>query len=272
MKWLDAHNHLHDARLAAFAAEIARSLEALPISAAVVNGTREEDWAAVRDLAGRHPFVVPAFGLHPWHVPRRSAGWRENLVRALDETPGAVIGEIGLDRWIENHDLPEQLGVFREQMEIAAERNLAAAIHCLRAWGALHEQLRDGRRPARGFLLHSYGGPREMIGPFARLGAYFSFSPYFLHPRKAGAREVFREMPLERLLVETDAPDMCPPEGENPNPLLFEGRMLNHPANLEVAYGALAELRGLPVEELSGVVEANFLRLFGRPALWTAAS
>lgn len=265
MKWLDAHNHLHDARLAPFAGEIADALARLPLTAAVVNGTREEDWGEVRALAARSSYVIPAFGLHPWYVRERSPLWRENLVRALDETPGAVIGEIGLDRWVDEHDLPEQVAVFHTQMKVAAERNLPATIHCLKAWGALEEQLRAGPRPACGFLLHSYGGPVEMVEGLAQLGAYFSFSPYFIHPRKAAAHAVFREIPLERLLVETDAPDMFPPEERNPRPLRVDGKMLNHPGNITVAYAGLAEVRGLSVDALGAQLEKNFERLMNSP-------
>jgi TatD DNase family protein len=239
------------------------ALERLPIAAAVVNGTCEADWDAVSECARKHPWVIPAYGLHPWFVAQRSTAWREQLRRLLDDNPRAVIGEIGLDRWIENHDLATQRPVFRAQMELAAERDLPVAIHCLKAWGALDEELRNGPRPARGFLLHSYGGPGEMVAPLARLGAYFSFSPYFLHSRKAVAREVFRQVPIDRLLVETDAPDMSPPEDRNPHPLSLEGKTLNHPANLALAYAGLAELRGMPLPELAGKVAANFERLFG---------
>jgi TatD DNase family protein len=266
VKWYDAHNHLHDPRLAPVADEIASELERLPLSAAVVNGTSELDWPAVREWAARRPWVVPAFGLHPWYVQTRSPQWREALVCALDQTPGAVIGEIGLDRWVEGFDLPAQLEVFEAQLALAAERNLPASIHCLKAWGALEERLCRGGRPACGFLLHSYGGPAEMVAPLASLGAYFSFSPYFLHPRKAAAREVFQQVPLDRLLVETDAPDMFPPPERNPHPLTAAGRAINHPLNLEVAYAGLAELREMTVDDLASAVEANFQRLFGKVA------
>ena len=130
----------------------------------------------------------------------------------MESHPNAGVGEIGLDRWIEGHDPKVQSEVFLPQLALAAELNRPATIHCLRAWGALDELLRTHPLPKRGFLLHAYGGPQEMVAGFAKLGGYFSFNAYFLHERKARQREVFRHIPADRLLVETDAPDMRPPD------------------------------------------------------------
>jgi TatD DNase family protein len=122
----------------------------------------------------------------------------------------------------------------------------------------------SGRGPAPGFLLHSYGGPVEMIDRFARLGAYFSFPGYFLQERKARQREVFRKVPIDRLLVETDAPDQLPPEGFRPFevPAAADGAILNHPANLPAIQAGLAAFLGHEPEAFSEQLEANFRRLF----------
>ena len=262
---IDAHNHLHDARLIPHRAEIFTALARLGITRAVVNGTREDDWPAVATLARQHPFVLPSFGLHPWHVATRSPDWLARLREKLGANPAAVIGEIGLDRWIAGYDAAAQREVFTAQMALAAERNLPATIHCLRAWGPLWDLIRTGPVPARGFLLHAYGGPGEMVRALAARGAYFSFNAYFLDERKAAQRAVFQQIPLARLLVETDAPDMRPPEARNAHPLQDAGgAALNHPANLALAYAALAELRGLSVGQLSAQVAENFARLFGK--------
>jgi TatD DNase family protein len=134
----------------------------------------------------------------------------------------------------------------------------------VRAWGALWDIIRSAAVPARGFLLHAYGGPAEMVRGFIGRGAYFSFSPSFLHERKAPQREIFRQLPPDRLLVETDAPDLAPPPEQNPRPLVAEdGTILNHPANLLLAYDALAAIRGVSREEVATHVAENFARLFG---------
>jgi TatD DNase family protein len=264
---LDAHNHLHDARLDPWRAEILPELGVMGMRAAVVNGTLEEDWPAVDRFARETPWVIPSFGLHPWHVNERSSEWREALSAQVVAHPRCGIGEIGLDRWIEGHDLAAQAECFRWQLALAAEKNLPATIHCLKAWGALWEIIGAEAVPERGFLLHAYGGPVEMVKGFVERGAYFSFSPYFLQARKLAQQQVFQSIPRERLLVETDAPDMAPPAENNPRPLRDgTGRLLNHPANLDFAYNGLAQLRGWTREETEEQVLANFSRLFSPPA------
>ncbi len=264
MTFLDAHNHLHDPRLAPYLPDILEKLPRLGVRRAVVNGTCEDDWDEVAQLASQHEWIVPSFGLHPWFVEKSSPAWREKLLAKLDAHPAAGIGEIGLDRWIEPHDLPRQTEVFAWQLALAAERNLPVTIHCLKAWGPLWDLIREHPLPARGFLLHSYGGPAEMIPGFAERGAYFSFSPYFLHEKKSPHRALFRDIPATRLLVETDAPDMSPPSALNPHPLPdASGKPLNHPANITLAYTALAKTRDASLETLAHQIEENFTRLFG---------
>ena len=262
---IDAHNHLHDIRLAPHRPAIFAELARLGVTRAVVNGTREDDWAAVAALAREHAWIIPSFGLHPWHTASRSPDWLARLRENLDSHPRAAIGEIGLDRWIAGHAPEQQREVFTAQLSLAAERTLPVTIHCLRAWGSLWEILRTHPVPACGFLLHAYGGPAEMVREFVERGAYFSFNAYYLHDRKAAQRAVFQEIPLVRLLIETDAPDMRPPEKRNPHPLQeLNGAPINHPANLGLAYTALAELRGLSLDHLTAQVAENFTRIFGR--------
>lgn len=265
LRLFDAHNHEHDARLDPHREAIAAALTGIGRAGAVVNGTREEDWERVARHADRDPRIIPSFGLHPWFIRDRGADWLAILTQRIDACARAGVGEIGLDAWIPDHDLAAQREVFVAQLQLASERNRPASIHCIQAWGALMDTLRAAPLPERGFLLHAYGGPAEMVAPFAKLGAYFSFSPAHLAPRKHARREVFRHIPAERLLVETDAPDMSPPVEYTrfPLPVDPEGRVLNHPASLAVACEELARLRAWPVGQLAAVTEENFRRLFG---------
>jgi TatD DNase family protein len=262
MKLYDAHNHLQDDRLRPHLDAVMKTVRAEPIARMVVNGCCEADWPDVLNLAREYPEVLPSFGYHPWYVKERSAQWKGKLIEYLDKVPSSV-GEIGLDRWIKDHNFAQQEEVFTWQLRLAAERELAVSIHCLEAWGPLLAILEREPRPRRGFLLHSYGGAAEMIPAFAKLGAYFSLPGYFANERKARRRETFRHVPPDRLLIETDAPDQPLPDPRNRFPLVdAEGKPVNHPANLRAVYEFAAELLGLPPEELEAEVEANFLRLF----------
>jgi len=170
----------------------------------VVNGACESDWfASPRVGAEKTKSCCPVFGYHPWYLHECTPDWLKNLEDFLNQMPSAV-GEIGLDRWKPDLPYERQEEVFLAQLRLATERNLPVSIHCLQAWGRMLELLRDNPCPARGFVLHSFGGPAGMIPAFAKLGAYFSFPGYFLHERKLRQRETFKQVPPDRLLIETD--------------------------------------------------------------------
>lgn len=259
----DAHNHFHDAVFDPCRDEVAQAVTRRGIVGMVVNGTSEDDWDRVFETASACPSLVrPSVGLHPWFVPSRSDAWFERL-EELVKTRACFVGEIGLDRWKKELPYDEQEAVFTRQLALAAKYDRAASIHCLRAWGRMLELLEKGPRPDCGFLLHSYGGPAEMVEAFAELGAYFSFPGYFMRASAVKKHEAFRRVPLERLLVETDAPDQRLPDEQERYPLKDEtGQAVNHPANLPEVYEFLAGLRGAAVSELTRNIGANFERLF----------
>ena len=277
MNLYDAHQHFHFDQLTPHRAAIDADVRALGLKRAVVNGTNEEEWPVVASLARSYDWVLPSFGVHPWDCGNRSPNWHAELSTQLLASQPAGVGEIGLDRWL--IDLPpddprvaglrvapldEQTEVFAAQLRLAAELNRAASIHCVQAWGALFDVLKNTPRPARGFLLHGYAGPAEMIKNFTDLGAYYSFNIQLLEPRHASRLNNFRHIPAKRLLVETDAPTKLPP----PELVRFtlppapDGSPVNHPGNIAAAYTALAKLRNIDEAALAVQVEQNFKKLF----------
>lgn len=289
----DAHCHWHDPRLRPHADEIAATLAGCGLRRAVVNATSPADWQQVAALAKSDPRVLPAFGLHPWHVNAVLGGQltpdelQSALAALLDAFPEAAIGEIGLDNWIDDADKPLQREAFLLQLALAAQGNRAVSIHCLRAEADLLAALRSADAlPARGIHLHGFAGSWQSAKQLLDLGAYFSFSEYIAQPRRIKAREIAQKIPVERLLAETDAPDMQGPEHwqyyrlpekETPenNPVtdahaaptnqLAQQTQLppKHPANIVAAYACLAELRGAAPEVLAAQIETNFLCYFG---------
>ncbi|GHB98420.1 TatD family hydrolase [Cerasicoccus arenae] len=266
----DAHCHWHDQRLNPGQELMVAGLAQIPLAKAVVNGTHPGDWEAVAELAEQDSRVLPAFGLHPWHVNEAPKDWLDQLQDYLHRFPYAAVGEAGLDRWIQGHDLPRQQAALQAQMELAAAENRPISLHCLQAWGPLFEQLQAGPLPARGFHLHGYGGAPEMVASFAAIGGYFSFSAYVMHERKARHRESFAVIPIERLLLETDSPDMLPSvdwlDWELTGNAVFAdeggGRAMHHPANITASYRAASKLTGMPESAIRLQVERNFHRFF----------
>lgn len=262
MRLYDAHNHMQQNSLRPHLSSVLDQCEQSDIVGSVVNGTCEADWDAVLALAHSRPWIVPSFGYHPWYLERASAQWCDTLTLYLDQTP-AAIGEIGLDGVVTGPSLATQEQFFLTQLEIAAKRNLPVSIHCVKAWRRLIELLSAHDLPRCGFLVHSYTGSRELITQLTKLGAYFSCPGSLLATSKADKLAVFRTVPRDRLLIETDAPEQCLPEELERYTLRKDNvRRLNHPANLIVVYHKLAELLAIPLTELSAQVEQNFCRLF----------
>ncbi|MEM7014244.1 MAG: TatD family hydrolase, partial [Verrucomicrobiota bacterium] len=163
--YYDAHCHLQSLRLVRAGFDPSTLIDA-GFKRIVVNGTQPDDWPAVAQLTELFPDVVlPSFGLHPWWANDRPAvSWRSQLHEQLLNHRGNVaIGEIGLDRWIDDFDMPAQEEAFLWQLEIASEFDLPVSIHCLKAWGRMLGILQSNPLPERGFLLHSYSGPAEMV-------------------------------------------------------------------------------------------------------------
>ncbi len=232
----------------------------------LLNGTSPADWGDITDMrppAGKR--FLRALGVHPWKVNLElTPDWEKQLRELVSDSEGVVaIGEIGLDRWIEPRDEDAQERVFRRQLRLAGELGLPPVIHCLRAWDSLLRILKEEPLPERGFQVHGFGGSGEVQRQLLKLGAHFSFSAYALSPRRKRMREAVRACPPDRLLIETDAPDMVPDRAICRFPRKDpEGNRIHDPREIRTAYAGIAELRG---EELSGLrvrVAANFARLF----------
>lgn len=256
----DAHLHLQDPRIPN-PIEALRQAKDVGVRWMVVNGVQPEDWDAVLELSRIDPAVVPSIGLHPWHIAKTAGSWTKRL-EAIAENHPVGIGEVGLDRWMPQPDTEKQEAALRFSIELAIHYRRPLSIHCLRAWGALRAVLEDYAPIETGFLLHAYSGSKEMIAPFSEMGAYFSFSGYFGHERKAKRRAAFERVPRDRLLIETDAPDMLPPENwiERRFP---EAPEHHHPANVSAVYQLASTVLKFPIDALTTQVGENFQRLFG---------
>jgi TatD DNase family protein len=248
----DSHNHLQSGKFGRPVGEMIGEMQAAGITGCVVNATWENDWEAVAVLAREFPgFVFPAYGIHPWHANAAREGWEERLRERLLSDPMSSVGEVGVDGWVDSPEIEVQMPVFIKQAEIAAELGRVMTVHCLKAWEPLFAAMDRAAAWPEKFLMHSFGGSAEIAERLLKKGAWFSFSGHFLHPRKAKVLEVFRKLPIDRILLETDAPEMIPPEDFVKFSL---GAGVNHPANLR----SIAEAFGREMRDgMLGRIEGN---------------
>lgn len=267
MRLTDAHLHLQDPRLAHLplhgdqAAQI-ESHDDFQIGYQLVNGTCPGDWPQVAELQAKEPSrLLAAYGVHPWRVANLPDDWESQLAAYLAQ--GAVsVGEIGLDNWIEPRDESLQIEVFEKQLSLAYRFNLPPSIHCLRAWDPLLSVLRRATLLNAGFLVHAFSGPTNVQAALLDLGASFSFSAYAASPTRKRMRAAIVYCPDDRILAETDAPDMAPHKDFAQFASQDDHGPLHMPAEILTAHQLIASLRNQSLEDTVAGISKNFARLF----------
>ena len=172
------------------------------------SGVSPEDWGLVHSLARQEEQIVPFFGVHPWFVDRISLAWEKQLLHIASMNMGAGIGSIGLDRSKNGGDYKKQKEVFLRQIQIAEQLSRPIAIHCAKGWDDLLIFLSDYKASRIRFMIHAYQGDSERLEQLLKLGAYISFSRENLLKADALMLDRVRQVPRDRLLLETNFPHM----------------------------------------------------------------
>ncbi|WP_147652464.1 TatD family hydrolase [Vulcaniibacterium gelatinicum] len=261
---VDSHCHLDAAEFDADREAVLRRARAAGVMRQIVPAVEAAGWPKLRAVCASAPGLYPAYGLHPValpaHRPQHLAELREWIER---ERPCAV-GECGLDYFVEALDRNAQQRWFEAQLALARDHDLPVIVHARRAVDAVIATVRriagtaaDG--VVRG-VVHSFGGSAEQARQLWRLGILVGLGGPVTYPRANRLRALAATMPLEFLLLETDAPDQ-PDAG-------IRGQR-NEPARLPQVLTAIAELRGMPADELAAVTTRNAERLFRLPPAGT---
>ena len=243
---IDTHCHLDAAEFDADREAVHAAARAAGVETIVVPAVEVSAFARTRETVSRYPGCVAAYGIHPLYVMQAAdddlAALRQWL---LAERPVAV-GEIGLDLYVAGIDSARQEHFFVEQLRLARDFDLPVLLHVRRAVDAVLKQLR--RFKVRGGIAHAFNGSRQQADEFIKLGFALGFGGAMTYDGSTRIRELARHLPLEAIVLETDAPDIPPA-------WLNGGR--NTPAELPRIAAVLAELRELPVAELAQRTAAN---------------
>lgn len=256
LPWADAHNHLHDPRLASLLDD-----NGVGDCPCLINATSEDDWDAVLETAARAPGTRhAALGVHPWFAHLSRPGWETRLRDQLKIRPDITIGECGLDGKTEACPLETQLPIFETQLRLARELDRPMTIHCVAAWGRLFDCISREPPPSR-WMIHGFSGSRESALRLISLGAWLSIPVRALHPNGQKILTLFSALPHDRILLETDAPHHPPPTEFITHPL---PGALNHPANLASIGSSIASRLGCDSRSFARQTHQNFQAFLGR--------
>ncbi|MBM3718476.1 MAG: TatD family deoxyribonuclease [Actinobacteria bacterium] len=252
MGWTDTHCHTHEQMAETGSDELLRRAREAGVDRFVVIGTDADTSAQALATAASHPDVWATIGLHP-HDAVEGVHTIEPLLTG-DLSRVVALGECGLDYHYENSPRAEQREAFARQIALAKEHGLPLVVHTRDAWDDTFDVF-DTEGVPQSTIIHCFtGGPDEARRCLDR-GAMISFSGIITFKNAAEIRDAAVLCPVERILVETDAPFLAPvPHRGQPN----------EPAHVAVVGAAVAALKGIEPAEFAAITTANALRAFPR--------
>ena len=201
-------------------------------------------------------FIYGALGIHPENADEFNDTVESEIINLINKNEKILaIGEIGLDYyWDENPSKEVQKEVFRRQMKLAEKLNLPVVIHDRDAHGDTLEIIKKYKSPEIGCVLHCYSGSVELAREYVKMGCYISLSGTVTFKNNKKTKEVAREIPLDRLFIETDSPYMAPTP--------HRGKR-NDPSLVQFVADTIAVEKGISYEIVCNATKENAKRFFG---------
>ena len=247
--FIDTHCHLDASEFAGAQADVVHNAQDAGVGCIVIPSVTHRNFETVRELCQQHPNCFPAYGIHPMYVDDAMPNDLEVLREYLKLHQPVAIGEIGLDFFVKHYDQARQEHFFVEQLKLAREFDLPVLLHLRRAQDHVLKCLRQHK--VRGGIAHAFNGSRQQADEFIKLGFKLGFGGAMTYSRATKLRELAATLPLENIVLETDAPDI--------QPEFLERGLPNEPKYLPRIAQTLAELRGLSLEEVARVTTENAL-------------
>ncbi|MFZ6773633.1 TatD family hydrolase [Undibacterium sp. SXout7W] len=257
--WIDTHCHLDAAEFAGSSALVADNARQSGVSAIVIPAVHKSNFSAVAALAAMRDDCFYALGIHPMYVPvsdendllslRKEV---ERVMAAPDVSRFVAIGEIGLDYFVpaltQSPFREKQEFFYTEQLKIARDFDLPVLLHVRKSQDMILKHLR--RFKVRGGIAHAFNGSVQQAMSFIDLGFKLGFGGAMTYSRALQIRRLAAELPLDSLVLETDAPDIAPS---------WIREEMNSPAQLPRIAEVLAQLRGMSMTSLASAIRANSL-------------
>jgi TatD DNase family protein len=249
---IDTHCHLDLDPLYSTVDDVVSRAQLAGVSQFVMPGVHPAGWERMADIAERHAEIFPAFGIHPMHAAAADDG---TLSRLMNYAPsGVAIGEIGLDpSYAVSMELQERS--FRAQLRLAVALGMPVLVHCRRAFQQVLRILLEEQAQHVGGIMHAYSGSPEMAREYIKLGFAISISGAITKETAIRPLKLVRDLALENLVLETDAPDLTPQR--------YRGQS-NQPAYIVETLRAVAEIKGINPAEVAQCSRSKTLKILDR--------
>lgn len=252
MQLIDSHCHLDAEQFDNDRDQVVRRARAAGVAAQIVPAVTAASWPKLKQTCAAAPGLHPAYGLHPMFLPEHRPEHLTELRQWIEREAPVAIGECGLDFFVEDLDPDSQRRYFQAQLDLARDYALPLVVHARRAVDEVILRIR--RTGGLRGVVHSFSGSPEQARQLWELDFMLGIGGPLTYPRANRLRTLVARMPLEFLLLETDAPDQ-PDAG-------IRGQR-NEPARLTAVLETVAELRGQSPEDVAMQTTANAQRLFG---------
>ncbi|NUF49412.1 TatD family hydrolase [Gilliamella sp. ESL0250] len=250
--FIDTHCHFDFPPFTDYLADSIAKIRQADIIGLIIPAVSANYFDTVLQLADNYHELYAALGLHP--IYQHTMADLELLTDIVKTKPKKLIaiGEIGLDRYDLSIDWQQQLSFFRSQLTLAKQFDLPVLIHSRKAHDIMYHELHRANLPCRG-IIHGFSGSYQQAMQFVKLGYYIGVGGVISYERANKTRNTIAQLPLESLVLETDAPDM---------PLSGRQGQINRPEYIAEVFNILTQLRNESAEHIMHTILANTLTLF----------
>ncbi|WP_354015510.1 TatD family hydrolase [Dyella japonica] len=247
----DSHAHIDDASFASDREAMFRRAREAGIRHIVVPAIDQASWPGIAELCADHTQALPAYGMHPIYIDQHRPEHIQQLVAWLKTHRAVAVGEIGLDYFLPELDVERQREYFLQQLHVARDFDLPVIVHARRAMDEVTSTMRriGGLRG----VVHSFSGSLQQAERLWEMGFHLGIGGPVTYERAQRLRHIVATMPIERLLLETDAPDQ---------PGACHRGERNEPSNIVEVLNVIAELRGESPEAIAAATTRNARTLF----------
>lgn len=252
MELIDTHCHLDFEEFSQDRSEVLAQASCAGVDTIIVPGVKHASWKSLIEMCEQSGRLRYALGLHPLFIREHMPEHVHSLRKILNDSHAVAVGEIGLDYCDKNLHIKLQLELFEQQLDVAREFDLPVILHVRKAHDEVLKQLKHAA--VVGGIVHAFNGSLQQAAQYQALNFKFGFGGMLTFDRSTKLRALAKQLPIESIVLETDAPDMTVSQHRGER---------NSPAYLPYCLQALAQAKSMDVEYVAACTSNNARNILG---------